>query len=124
MAFLSPSDSGTMSSKPSESPAAGFQACFLEGLPEGTPQYRFVNVPDLQRKVALHQQDLDEKRTSNQFVVFLDIPDRAVQKISDESSSICRCRVFFEHQSNILIIKMPSGPRSLTCLNEFGFKYK
>jgi hypothetical protein len=82
---------------------------FLEGLPDETPKYRFINVPDLERKVAVHQQDLLDKKTTNQFVVFLDIPDRAVCRITAESSPISHCRVFFAHSAKFLIIKMTSG---------------
>jgi hypothetical protein len=81
---------------------------FLEGLPDETPKYRFINVPDLERKVAVHEQDLLDKKTTNQFVVFLDIPDRAVDRITAESSPISHYRIFFAHSAKVLIIKMTS----------------
>jgi hypothetical protein len=81
---------------------------FLEGLPDKTPQYRFVNGPDLERKLAVHRQDLSNKKTTNQFVVFLNIPHRAVCRISDDSSSICHNRIFFDHRAKTFIIKMPT----------------
>ncbi|RFU25881.1 hypothetical protein B7463_g10458, partial [Scytalidium lignicola] len=103
---------------------------YLKGLPDGTPHFQFIDIPDLQRKLEAYQQKQRRKNCGSELAVFQDVPANIICIISEDSSPIYHYRQFCRRQQHVLVInnrehyfKRSLGPRDSTAVTSGNLEF-
>lgn len=92
---------------------------YLNALPPSTVKHKFVDLKDLQRKLAEYLQNEMPNTTANQFLVFSNILEDQVLGDGNEHS-LYGGQITYSRTQKILIIKMPKKAQQVA---KMGFTH-
>lgn len=82
---------------------------FLRDLPDGTPQYRYVNRHDVCEKTESRKAALKDSDTSSPFLVFLDMPGEEFRESTSPEFRVLplpNCLFTYSHTLNCMTLKI------------------